>query len=524
MKRKGRRPAPQPAKVLEWNRRLGMVFGDRIARRTSHSALSEKLNFARGQVNKVKMHRRGGRPGQLMHCLLELGDEQPLDLYHEAFETVPPDFPAILACSREYQQGMAPSPFLEAIRPRLLALAALGVSEVGRWPRQLAAIRRFERLRSSDRQLGEAKLEWFVRLVVGLLERRGACPAGAFADLACALAALAATYRIGGRRDDGHDALQLAYPLSELANDPLTEGIWHQKIAYLLVDLDRCDRAYEAVKAAGTCFIAAGAMAEQAQTLVDEAFVLTHAKQSQAALKVLRRALRILPVADAEYHFALHQLMFMQLQRLGRYEEAEAELSRAFELAGNFKLGMAALHWGRAALAVQMKEPARALNEFERALELYRRFGSAADVAEVTFEYAELLLQLGLKAELKKLVAGTSKWTLEIKGHRKIRQVLESFTALAHLKRLDAASLAEVRKELPPKKKPAPSYRRKPVQPPGGYAIPVSGSSPAAAAPPGGNCGPVSATSPAASPEVAPETGAPPGGYAMPISAKREIN
>lgn len=517
-KRKFRSSIRLDGSALGWLKKLSGAFGDRIGRRGSQALVSEQLGLEKGRVSRIKTHRSGGRPGEYFVSLAKIGDEHPRDVYHEAFEEVPRNHRAILACSREYQPHLETSAFLLALGPRLQALATRKAGE-GSWRRQLPTIRIFERERFNDWRASAAKLEWMSGLLLTFIEKSSAPPAGALADLACALAGVAAAYRIGGRRADAHDTVQLALLLVEAIDEPLSEGITLQKGGYLLVDFDRCDRAFEFIEAAGFCFMAAGAQREQAQTLVDQGYVLSHAGQSEAALRVLRRAVPVIEQDDYEHRLAAHQLLFIQLYRLGRHEEALVQLDLAFAVADDFNLGKASLHWGRAKLAVIFADKLKALAEYRAALAAYRHHGSVADVAEVTFEYAEFLIAEGEETEFEQLAARTLEWTAEVKGNRKIRQVLENFGALPMLKRIDAGSLAEVRQELPPKKKPAPRYRRvrrEKDQPLGGNSMPISGSSEEAETPLGGNSIPVSGSTPGA--------GEPPGGNSMPISAKTEVN
>lgn len=512
-KRRGRRTTRIPHLAWHWSLLLSQSFGDRVGRRGSMAAVSEKLGLHPGHMHRVKAHKLGGRPVEVLGGLLVTGDEHPLDLFHETFEEIPRNHVAILACARENQGYLEPSIFLIALAPRLRALVAAGLEPSGSWRSQLTTIRSFERERFNDWKQAVAKLEWTIGVLLLFLEKPGRRTAEALDDLAGAIAGLAAAYRIGGRRDDADDALRMARPLVDLTGGALVEGLWFRKSGYLLVDLNRCDRAYEFMEEAALCFIAAGATAEQAQTLVDQGFVLSHAKKSEAALKVLRRALPLLAEDDTEYRFAAHQLLFIQFRRLGRYEEALAELEKALLLSGDLKLGKAALYWGRAKLAVLLKKP---FTEVSRALELYRPYGRVADVAELTFDFAQQLLAEGRRAELKQLTRSTLKWTAEIQGHRKIRQLLESFAALEQLNKLNAASLAALSEKLPPKENTAPRYRRRKFQSPGVNSSPVSGEAAAAGEPPGGNCSPVSGSSAA--------DGVSPGGNCSPISPKKEIN
>lgn len=507
-KRRGRRMARFPQSACQWNQRLAKVFGKRIGRRSSLTAASEALGLPVGQMHRVKVHKLGGRPMEMLGGLVAIGDENPPDLYHEALEEIPRNHVAILACSRE-NQGLEPSAFLVGLTLRLRDLVAAGREKSGSWRCQLVLIRCLESERLNDWKQAAVKLEWILGLLLFFVEKKGRRMPEAFADIACALIALAAAYRIGGRRDDANDILRMTRPLVDLAGFALVEGLWLQKSGYLLVDLNRCDRAYEFFQEAAVCFIAAGASREQAQTLVDLGYVLHHAGQSEAALSILQQALNLLPADEKAYIFAVHQIRSVELQKLGRLEEASAEIGWALGVAADFNLGRASLHWSRARLSSLRQNIADAICDYESALDLYRAHGGAADLAEVTLEFAELLATSRLREELLRLAEGTALWLGPARGSSKIRAALESFLALVRLKKLDAGAIAEIRKELPLKSKPAPSCRRRAAQPPGGKAIPISGSVTAAPGPLCGSTSPFIDSSPASD---------------SPIPTKNEIN
>lgn len=486
-----RRRAKITDRVKEWTARLANVFGERIGLRTSESALSERMGQSRGFVNKVKAHARGGRIADLLHSLEALGDEMPTDLLHQAFEQVPVDAVAVLSCSRQRQSGLKPNRFLERFGPRLRALIEQGPTP-GNWRSQGETLRAFEKLRFNDRELSRAKLEFFVGTAVSLLEKLGSRPQAAFADLACALGSLAAAHRVGGRRDDALDLLLLAHPLAILSDDPLAEGSWYQKAAFLLVDLGRCDRAYEFVQEAAMLFFVTSGAGRQAELQVDLAYVLCHAGRGSEALKVLKRVLPLVPTNDRETLLSAHQLRAIEFRKLGRYAEASEELGRAMALAVDGHLGSASLHWSKAKLAILMKDSETALQSFQEAIKLHLLHGNTADVAELTFDYAEFLLGENRRSELRALVDTISCWASEIKGSRRVREVLENFVALDELRKLDAASIIEVRKGLPRTTKAAPKYRRNKPQPCGGKISPASSSSGDLIRPFGGDCSPES--------------------------------
>lgn len=463
--------------VREWTARLVAIFESRIERRITYAGLSKLWRRGKTFALKLKAHLRGPRLGDVLRSLELAGDEKPEDLFHQAMETVPRDVVGILACNRE-RQGLEPSPFLVAMAARLLALAE-GPADAGKWRSRLAMIRRFERLRLADHRRAIRKLEWLIGLGVELLERPGARPAQALGDLACALSSLAAVYRQSGRRDDALDALLLAHPLTLASDDPKVEGIWRQKAAYLLVDLDRCDRAQEFLEEAATLFLLSKAQREQIQVMVDLGFVLSHAGRSQEANKWLRRVLPLVPPDDRGSLFAVHQLLAFELGNLGRNSESLAELNIAENLVAKDKLALASLQWSRARLSMKLGKSEMAIASYRAGLELFARHGSDADVAKLTFEFAGLLITENRRPELLDLTAGLSRWLSETERNNKVREAFEDLAALAVMKRVNIEALVELRKNLPSEEL-TPAQQGQKSQPWGGYCGPISGSSPIA--------------------------------------------
>lgn len=462
----------------EWVAQLVRVITARIQRRISMAGLSLWLGRGITFVLRALGNPRGPRVGDALLFLEKAGDENPPDAFHESFERVPRDLVRILASCRE-RQGLEPSPFLVAMAPRLLALSDKATKAEARWRSRLPRIRRLEKLRFADHRLAKRKLEWLIGLGTALLERLVEPPRQAISDLACALASLAVVYRQAGRRDDSLDAFLLAWPLKDACDEPYTEGVWCQKSAYLLVDLDRCDRAIEFLEEALALFALAAAQAEQIEVLVDIGYVLNHAGKSNDAKKWLKRTLPLIPSSDRTSLFAVHQLLAVQLARLGEVEDALVHLELAEGLVGDYKLGLAELEWSRAALAVRSGDVTKAFACYRRSIALYECHGSEALVATVTFECAEILIRENRRPELLELTTGASRWAGEAKRNRAIREAFEDLAALPALEKLNIEALTELRKSLPSQELPY-SRRRGKAQPCGGNPGPYSGSASAA--------------------------------------------
>ncbi len=462
---------------LLWIAQLVRVLEARIRRRYSMPGLSQYLGHGKNFVWRIiKTHKFGPRVGALFRLLVAAGDEAPTDVFHHAFEQVRGEAPPLLACNRRHD-GMTPSAFLIAMAPRVLAIIDAGACDSQVWRSRLAKIRQIERLRFRDRSLAQVRLERAIRCGVRLLEKSAVQPKAALGDLAYALACLAAMHRAAGRLDDAIDALLLAYPLSKLADDPLAEGLWYQKAAYVMVSLGRCDRAYEWVQDANGHFTEAQAFAEQARSVVDRGLVLSHQRQSEEVCVVLRRALRILPAEDNEYRFAAHQILALNLTALGQHEQALEELELAAELANEIPSLLAYVHWGRARNLRLVGQTQESIAAYQATIDLLRRAAEAADVAEATFEFADLLLQENMRPELQELSAAMSGHFSTIESELEVREAIEDLLALVSLKKLTRATLEALRRRLPEQTDAAGKVKQPALpQPPGLNSAPISAS------------------------------------------------
>ncbi len=217
----------------------------------------------------------------------------------------------------------------------------------------------------------------------------------------CPLTSLAVVYMVAGRLDDSLDALLLAYPLARLKYNPLAEGLWYQKSAYLLVRLGRCDRAAEFVKDASMLFLAAGAARDQARTLVDLGHVLSRARFSAEACRSLFYALGLLSRHDREYLCAAHQILAGNLARVGKFAEATIQLEKACEFASDSEVLLASIHWSQAKFYLETGADASAAQAFQTSLRYQLSHGSPADIVAVAFEYAGLLLKRRIGRSLR---------------------------------------------------------------------------------------------------------------------------
>lgn len=452
-------------------RKLVALGVERMRRRRHLADISEEAGFEKSYAAQLKSRPQSVRVGTFLQLLAIAGDECPADVFHQAFSLAGVEPVRLLACNRR-REGLAPAPFLVEAAPKILALHGPGPDR--RWRSRLQEIRKLEMLRFSKLPVAQAKLEALVRLGIALCAKTPR-PRSAYCDLACALASLAVVYRTAGRLDDALDTLMLAWPLAMVPGVPHVEGIWNQKAAYLAAYLNRTDLGLDFARRAAVHFIEAEAEEDQARSLVDLGFLCSRAGQSEEACQQLRRALKVLPVSDREYRLAAHQILAGEYANLGLAPEAIRELNQAEELiAEHDQLLRASLSWGRARLLVAEGDMPNAVPAFEVALRLLRAHGSPSDVAEVTLDYAELLLRQKSRPELTTLAAGCATYFGGIECDRQVREAMEDFVALVKMEQHLSKSFSELRGQLPQSSQWV--AKKLQVQPPGGICQPISGS------------------------------------------------
>jgi tetratricopeptide (TPR) repeat protein len=372
-----------------------------------------------------------------------MGHPLPLEVLFTSITEIDTDPALILLAAREQTKIAADLYFREA-RPRIEALIAAGPMPEGEWSSRAAKIKKLDKLRRRDRQAAKVKLQELINNALDRMEATGLRPRQAFVDLAAALGVLAALHRLAGRRNDAMDLLLVARPLSLLANDLVAEGEWFLKASFLLVDLGRNVRAIQFLLEAGALFFLGGAPARVAATLVARGYVLTHAGLHEASRKILEPVLPLLPQSDIEGRLSVHQTLARNFRELGNLSKACEHLAAAIELVGTDLLARASCLWSRAILLTRLGESSKALASFKEALPLLATLTGAAELAELSMEYAKLLLREQRRPELRALAADLSGWIQELRGNRKLRDIVDDFMAMIDLKKLNQESILEL--------------------------------------------------------------------------------
>jgi tetratricopeptide (TPR) repeat protein len=427
-------------------RMLNEPFLVQVDKHGSMASGSRLLGEDDGFLSCQKNHPRGLRAQDAVSSLTVMGVPMAEELFHQAYFSEPKDPSGILRYSRENQK-LKPDPLLVELTPLLKELAAAGPTPEGEWESLSHEIRDLDLLRRRDRQKAYQGLGKVLLRALGKLrgEHR---PSQAFSDLTGTLGILAAIYRLSGRRDDAVDVLVLAWKLARRVNDAKIAADWHQKAAYLLVDLGRSVRAEEFITRAHLVYDYCGCENERLRTLVDHAYILTQRKAYAEALVLLGPAIERLPPSDIEGRIAAHQCMAVSHQALDQLHEACAHLDQAIVLIGDDELARAYCLARRADLLASCGDRDKAIETYRECLPLFARLTSAVELAELAMECAVLLLVEGRRPELKELAADLSGWLTKLRSNLKLRAAIENFQALVGLDELHVEELKEIRGQI----------------------------------------------------------------------------
>lgn len=435
-------------RAAEIHRYIKVGYRDFIRQLYSYSQASEALGRSPGFVSGLLSDKGPDLTcEEAMLSLENLGESMPEEVIHTAISRLDTDPVQILLAARERQKGPSDFYFREA-GPRLQALIDAGPSPDGEWSKRSGTIDKLDKLRRRDRRRAKKKLQELISHALDRLEATGVRPPQAFGDLATALCVLAALQRLAGRRNDAMELLLVARPLSLLANDLVAEGEWYVKAAMLLVDLSRNARAYEFTMEASFLYSLAGATGKYAEAAVASAYVLTHAKNYAKSIKILERVLPLIPEDQTELRYFAHQTLGKNFRELGDLPEASKQLSAATGLTGDDLVARANCLWSQAKLLGRLGHVSGAISAYHQALPLIAKVTGAAELAELAMEYANLLIQEKRRPELQALAADLSGWIQELRGTKKLREVIEDFAALVQLNELSETVFLDILKKI----------------------------------------------------------------------------
>ncbi len=423
--------------------RVKEIYRDQVKKRGSQAEASRLLARSSTYVNGQLKHAAGLRAGDQLLSLQKLGCCLPQEAYHQALFPLDTDPAAMLEFAREHQK-LSMDRFLSKLRPRLLALAGATTEVASDWPSRSEEIRQLDLLRRRDRDQAKTQLQQVLLEMVEELEATKAKSRQGLSELTRALGVLAAIYRLAGRRDDAVDVLLPAWPLARLAQSPQAKAEWYQKAAYLLVDLGNNPRAYNFVLEAHRFYDIAGAEVSRLGTLVDSAYVLTHAGYHAQSREMLEPLFPRLPEADIEVRLAAYQLLAGNLQALGDLAGACDYLGAAIELVDGDLLAHASCLWRRGKLLLELGDIPRALDLLAEAMPLNAKLSGAAELAELAMEYAGVLVKEGRRSELRSLATDLAVWLDQLRANLKLCEAIADFHSLIEVDALDDCALAAI--------------------------------------------------------------------------------
>ena len=432
--------------------RLKTHLWERLDARESRQEASRRLGRGPTYLKDQARCSQSYRTGDIDDALLVVGYKQRDEFYYRTYEPQEVDPLAALELMRECQ-GLKPDPLLEEMRPRLVALVDAPATAAEPWESGEAKIRELDLLRRRNRTKATARLEVLLRDVFGRLDTYTVKPLRGIAELCLIVFVFATTYRLAGRRDDASDWLKLTWPLVKKVGGFLLRGEWFQRAAYLLVDLSYPTRALHFMKEALTCFTLVGATGKCQRALVDMAYVLTHADQHEKSRQMLEEVLPMLPESDREYRLAAHQLLAGNLRALGDLPGSRHHINEAITLVGDDALAHGSCLWCLGVWLLAEGDTKGALEKLGEAMPLVARFCGAAELAEMGMKYAGLLRQEGRRPELEKLAADLSRWIDQLKGHQRLRNMINNFQALLTLNALNDQTFQGLLAELEAAKK-----------------------------------------------------------------------
>lgn len=417
------------------------VHGEQIQQESSYRKASSLMGRQEGYLGDQ------AREGNLsiydaLHSLEVVGHPLPRETFHTAFCQLDTDPALILEAAREHQH-LAPDLYFREIAPRLKMLVAAGPTPAANYRSRAKKIVELDELRRQDRHQAKEKLQRLISGLVERLEQTATRPPRAFGELAWALGVLAAVHRYAGRRSDAVDLLVAAYRLCLMADDFGDEGDWFVRAGLLLVDLCRNDRAHQFMLEAGSNFFLANAAAKQVEAEISRAYVLSHARLYSASIRVLERMLPLLTVEQVDLRCFAHQTLAKNFRELGNLAEASKHLSMAIGLIRD-DLARASCLWTQANLLNRLGQVSKAIASYREALPFIAKASGAAELAEMSMEYAKLLVRERRRPELQSLAADLSGWVHQLRGTRKLRDIIDDFTALIEVNKLSEVHLQKI--------------------------------------------------------------------------------
>ena len=379
-----------------------------------------------------------------LHMVKTLDLHTPVPM--QTFERLLVGKPEELLVAQRGNEKLATCHFLSRLVTRVdrLKEAPLGADTPGTsFSPYLSAI---EEQRFGDRWAAlEAAEDLAVRIARYLENVDGPKPATAMGELAATIALWASIQRSRGFRGLAFTAFNAAFPLARHADDPWAEGSCYQRAAYLLRDVDRPDLGNGFINQAGSHFLAAESPLDSWRCLMDSGCMLNSCGLYDQSMSAYRRALSRLPGDEWRFRVGALQGLGLNLRLTGKPEQARTVLVKAADECQKADFVLGHVHWSRALTEFDLGDDVGALKHFHQAFELLGRYGSAADIALVCMDQAQILLKLKRNRELVPLITGTLAWLPKLRANPILLRAFENFLDLARAARTGLAELLKTR-------------------------------------------------------------------------------
>lgn len=195
------------------------------------------------------------------------------------------------------------------------------------------------------------------------------------------LGVIGSAWRLLLMLDEADHAIQLGIRIAEAQEAPSIVGRLLQRLSYVVGDYGEFRQAFDLAEEARLRFMQASDETSVATTFVDQGVWLSRLGESRAAVASSRLALRLLPGSEPKNLSTAHQVLALNLQRLGRQAEALEHLSKAEHEAqrlGGWADGK--LLWLRADILVGLGDLDQAHRLYEQVAGFYgeRHYGETA--------------------------------------------------------------------------------------------------------------------------------------------------
>ena len=410
--------------MLEASEAPRRVFERIVLRRGSLRGLGQRCGRSTMWIWRQLRQNKGVDMAKTGKVLDQLG--VPIRFFYEEILDQTPEYdPAWLLEHYREGNGIPRDPFLAEVHDGFLSL--LDHSSIKGGQRCRAEIEVLDEQRLLDRPAAKQGLEELGR---ALLESCGSqvqagLPVlrGVLADAAHVLLLWAGIQRSRGHRDDSVDGFRLAYRLAVRCGDQLMLGNFFHLASNLLLELGQASHALRFSEQAGAIF----------QQLRDRDFLAQSLICTSVALRALGRhdesrlkavaALRIAPRGASRTRSAAWSRLANIALAQNKCRKALGKLSRARKLVPRRSYFAAFFTWREASVLAKLGRQTEAISGYQKAIDLYEKYGQPLDVAFVAVDLAEALMTSGRFAEtlviakaltptFEKLSANAQAWAL----------------------------------------------------------------------------------------------------------------